>query len=192
MRRQARRLWFGDWQRDEAPAPPPPVAADPSQTDTFVILPADDVGAEPGEDRRKVQRRVAALAAFALFGALCIAVFVGGNDKPRASEQSQLPQAQAPQTQIPAQPQLPQGQAPQGFGAPDLTGADATKAAEAAVAKYPGDVERVTPGPGGGGYVVHVIQPDGNEVHVLVDGQFKVQGSDAYSGPRNVAPGTPQ
>jgi hypothetical protein len=39
---------------------------------------------------------------------------------------------------------------------------------------------------------VHVIQSDGNEVHVLVDDQFKVQGSDADSGPRNFGSGRPQ
>ncbi|MFL5841192.1 MAG: hypothetical protein ACJ77Z_12160 [Thermoleophilaceae bacterium] len=195
MRKQAGRLWLGDWYRDEEPTPPQPVAADPDHGDTFVITPEDDGDAQPPEHRRKVQRRVAGLAAIAVLGAFAFAVSSGGNDKPLASEESQAPPAQAPQTQLPqAQPQVPQvpqGAPRQGFGGPDLAGADATKAAEAALAKYPGNLERVTRGRAGGGYVVHVIQPDGNEVHVLVDEQFKVQGSDANSGPRNFGPGTP-
>jgi hypothetical protein len=194
MRKQARRLWLGDWHRDEEPTPPQPVAAGPDQGDTFVITPEDDGDAQPPEHRRKVQRRLAGLVATALLGAFGFAVFSGGNDKPLASEESQAPPAQAPRTHLPqAQPQVPQvpQAAPrQGFGGPDLAGADATKAAEAALAKYPGNLERVTRGRAGGGYVVHVIQPDGNEVHVLVDEQFKVQGSDANSRPRNFGPGT--
>jgi hypothetical protein len=187
MRKQARRLWLGDWYRDDEPAPPRPAAAD--ESDTVVITPEDDGDAQ----LRSVVRRVAALAALAVLCALVFILFSGGDSKPVVAQQSQAPLAKAPQQQIPqAQPQVPQGAPPQGFGGPDLTGTEAQKAAEAAVAKYPGDVERVTPGPGGGGYVVHVIQPDGNEVHVLVDGQFKVQGSDANSGPRNFGPGTPQ
>jgi hypothetical protein len=189
MRKQARRLWFGDWHRDEGPALP----GDHDQSDTFVIVPEDDDAAQSAEHRRNVQRRVAGLAAIALLCVLVFALVSGGSDKPVAAEQSQAPPAQAPQTPIPQpQPQVPQGAPSQGFGGPDLTGAEATRAAQAAVAKYPGDVERVTRGPGGGGYVVHVIQPDGNEVHVLVDGQFKVQGSDAGSAPRSFGPGTPQ
>jgi hypothetical protein len=191
MRKQARRLWLGDWHRDEEPTLSQP--AHPDQTDTVVITPLDDEDAQPGEHRRNVRRGLAGLAVIALLCALGFAVSSGGDDKPLTSEQSQVPPAQAPQTQSPqAPPQVPQGAPPQGFGGPDLTGADATKAAEAAVAKYPGDVERVTRGPAGGGYVVHVIQPDGNEVHVLVDDQFKVQGSDARSGPRNFGSGTSQ
>jgi hypothetical protein len=70
-----------------------------------------------------------------------------------------------------------------GFGGPDLTGAPATKAAEAALAQYPGSVERVTQGPTGDGYIVHVFQSDGNEVHVVVSDGFKVRGSDAGQAP---------
>jgi hypothetical protein len=192
MRKQARRLWLGDWQRDQEPAPPRPVAANLDQTDTFVITPEDDVAAQSGEYRRNVRRGVAGVAAIALLFALGFAVSSGGNDKPPAPAQSEVPQAQIPQVPQSQVPQVPQGAPPQGFGGPDLTGTNATRAAQAAVAKYPGDVERVTRGPTGGGYVVHVIQPDGNEVHVLVDDQFRVQGSDAGSGPRNFGPGTPQ
>jgi hypothetical protein len=195
MRKQARRLWLGDWQRDGEPTHPQPAAADRHQGDTVVITPEDDGDAQLAEHRRNVRRGVAGLATIALLFALGFALSSGGNDKPLSSERSQVLQTQAPQVpQVPQTqvPQVPQGAPPQGFGGPDLTGADATKAAEAALAKYPGDIERVTRGPGGGGYVVHVIQPDGNEVHVLVDDQFKVEGSDAGSGPRNGGPATSQ
>jgi hypothetical protein len=196
MKKQARRLWLGDWQRDEEPPLPQPVAADLDGTDTVVITPEDDGDTLAGERRRRGHRRLAGLAALALLCVLGFALSSGGSDKPVASQQAQAPQAQIPQAQLqlpPTQvPQIPQGAPPQGFGGPDLTGAEATKAAEAAVAKYPGNVERVTRGPAGGGYVVHVIQPDGNEVHVIVDDKFKVQGSDAGSAPRNFGPGTPQ
>jgi hypothetical protein len=192
MRKQARRLWLGDWQRDDESASPQPSAADPHEGDVVVVTPVDDGDAQPADGRRKVPRAVAGGLAIALLAALGLAVSSGGNDQRVASVPSQAPPAQVPQTQIPqAQPQVPQGPQ-QGFGGPDLSGAAATKAAEAAVAKYPGDVERVTRGPTGGGYVVHVIQPDGNEVHVVVDDQFKVQGSDANSGPSSSGPGTPQ
>jgi hypothetical protein len=183
MRKQARRLWLGDWNRDQ----------EPEQTDTFVILPEDEEESQPPRRPRNLQRGAAALAGLALLAALGFAVGSSGDDPPVASQPTQTQQAQA-QPQIPPTqvPQVPQGAPQQGFGGPDLTGAEATKAAQAAVAKYPGDVERVTRGPGGGGYVVHVIQPDGNEVHVVVGDDFKVQGSDANSGPSNSAPGTPQ
>jgi hypothetical protein len=194
MRKQARKLWLGDWQRGEEPTPAEPVAADLNKTDTVVITPEDDGYAQPSAPhRRNRQRVVAGLTAVVALCALVFALSSGNDDRRVASDASQGGSAQAPAAQTPqAQPQVPPTQAPPGFGGPDLTGAEATKAAKAAVAKYPGDVERVTRGPAGGGYVVHVIQPDGNEVHVLVDDGFKVRGSDANSGPRNVRPGTPQ
>jgi hypothetical protein len=128
---------------------------------------------------------------------LCALGFVvssGGTNKPLVPEQSRVPPPQTPQTQIPpAQvPLVPQGAPPQGFGGADLTGPAAAKAAEAAVARYPGSVERVTRGPAGRGYVVHVFQADGNELHVLVDDQFKVQDSDSGSGRPSSRFGTPQ
>jgi hypothetical protein len=94
------------------------------------------------------------------------------------TEPQTAPAQPQPQPQL---PQVPQGGG-QGFGGADLTGSGAAKAAKAAVAQFPGDVERVTAGPTGGGYVVHVIQPDGNEVHVVVSDEFKVLGSDAGRG----------
>src|SRR3954452_16299024 len=189
MRKQARRLWLGDWQREEEPERSQPVAADGDQADTFVITPLDDEDARRPGPRRNVKRG-AILAAIAAVCALVFVLSSGGNDKSPASGRSDAPLPQA-QPQIP-QGQIPQGGPPQGFGGPDLTGPAASKAAQAAVAKSPGDVERVTRDSTGGGYVVHVIQPDGNEVHVLVDGEFHVQGSDANSGPRSLGPGTSQ
>src|SRR3954462_15466303 len=50
--------------------------------------------------------------------------------------------------------------APPGFGT-EATGADAEKAKEAVLAKYPGTVEKVMK-QGDGGYVVHVITSDGS------------------------------
>jgi hypothetical protein len=198
MSKPPRRLWLGDWQRnrDEEPAPAPQVS-DPDQDDTFVIMPAEEGHEEPAHPRRNVRR----LAGVALLGLLAVLAFVvssGGKDKPVVAAQPTVPQAQTPQTQIPpAQqlpqlPQVPQGAPQQGFGGADLTGPAAVKAARAALARYPGSVERVTAGSGGRGYVVHVIQGDGNEVHVAVDGQFKVQGSDAGAAPPSAGFGTPQ
>lgn len=190
MSKRARRLWFGDWQHDdEETTPAQPVAAD--QADTVSIAPVDDGDAKwQAERRRRLRRNAGILAAVAVLFALGFALSSGGNDNQLTSARTQAPrvQPQLPQTQI---PQVPQGVPPQGFGGADLTGPEATKAAAAAVAKYPGDVERVTRGPAGGGYVVHVFQSDGNEVHVLVDDGFHVRGSDAGSGAGNFGSGTP-
>jgi hypothetical protein len=189
MRKQARRLWFGDWQRDdEDPTPSRHAAAGSDQADTVLITPIDDGPAERrAERRRQLKRRIAGGAAIAVLCALIFALFSAGDDNQISSARqetspAQTPQAQpqAPRFQVPQTPQVPQGAGPPGgFGGPDLTGPAATKAAKAALAKFPGDIERVTAGPGGGGYVVHVIQGDGCEVHVVVSGGFKVLGSDA-------------
>src|SRR5436305_13379512 len=69
------------------------------------------------------RRGVAVLAAVVLFGGLGFALSSGGTDKPVASAPTRIP---------PPQPQVPQGGPQQGFGAPDLAGADAAKAAQAA------------------------------------------------------------
>jgi len=174
-----RRLWFGDWQRD-----------DPEQTDTVVIRPDDGEDAPDPVDPRRNVRRGAIAAAIAIFVAAVFALSSGGNDDPATSEQSDV-QVPQPQLQVPPN-QVPQTPPPQGFGGADLTGSAATKAAQAALAQYPGDIERVTRDSTGGGYVVHVIRPDGDEVHVLVDGDFQVQGSDANSGPSTLGPGPSQ
>ena len=175
MRKRARRLWLGDWQRDA-----------PDQGDTVVILPDEEEEAPPDTDRPRNRRRaLAGVAAIGLLCALLVVVSSGGDGNSLTPAAPEIPPAQTPQTQP------PQGAVPPGFGGPDLTGAAATKAAEAALAQYPGDVERVTAGPGGGGYVVHVIQPDGNEVHVLVGDGFKVLGSDAGRFGGGAQPPTP-
>ena len=70
------------------------------------------------------------------------------------------------------------GAVPPGFGTA-ATGADAEKAKKAALAKYPGTVERVMK-LDDGSYVVHVITSDGSgELHVLVDEAFNVTGTEA-------------
>ncbi|HEX4732971.1 MAG TPA: hypothetical protein VH247_01055 [Thermoleophilaceae bacterium] len=193
--RKARRLWLGDWQQDEPESTTPPAAAH-DDSDTVRLIPVSDRDAQwRAERRRKVGRGIALGVAIALlFGVGYLLSSGGGNDHLTAATQQTPPAQQSPQFQAPQQtPQVPQGVPPQqGFGGPDLTGPEATKAAQAAVAKFPGDVERVTAGPGGG-YIVHVIQGDGNEVHVLVNDQFKVDGSDAGSAPpRSFGGGTSQ
>jgi hypothetical protein len=89
----------------------------------------------------------------------------------------------APPGQVPQQggqiPQQGQGGRPPGFGT-DVTGAKADKAAKAALAKYPGQVEHIEQLQDGS-YVVHVIQSSG-EVHVLVSAAFKVTGHQAGPG----------
>ena len=61
-----------------------------------------------------------------------------------------------------------------GGGTP-VTGTTAAKVKAAALAKYPGTVERVVQGPGGG-YIAHVFRSSGGEVRVLVNKQFQVTG----------------
>ncbi len=58
-----------------------------------------------------------------------------------------------------------------------VTGAAADKAKAAAVAKYPGTVERVEQ-LSDGSYVVHVMRSSGGEVHVKVSKAFAVTGTE--------------
>jgi hypothetical protein len=179
-RKEARRLWLGDWQKGQ-----PDGTAEPGQDDTFVVLPADEADVKwRAQRRQKMQRRAAIATAVAVFVAAVIALDSGGNNTRFTAADQQVPPAQTPQAQpqLPQTPQVPQGGAPGGFGGADLTGPAATKAARAALNKFPGDIERVTAGPGGSGYVVHVFLPDGVEVHVVVSDEFKVLGSDAGRG----------
>src|SRR3954462_1226927 len=122
MRKQARKLWLGDWNREEA---------EPS--DTVEIIPDDGGLPEPPVKQQRDMRRT--IVGGAVLAALCALVFVlasSSNKTPLVTERSQTPPAQPPQ----AQPQIPQAQVPQapqagpqqGFGGPDLTGADAVKA----------------------------------------------------------------
>jgi hypothetical protein len=73
------------------------------------------------------------------------------------------------------QPNQQAGATPPGFGT-EATGADAEKAKEAALKKYPGTAEKVMKLQDGS-YVVHVITGDG-ELHVLVDSDFNVTGKE--------------
>ncbi len=59
----------------------------------------------------------------------------------------------------------------------EVTGTVAAKAKAAALAKYPGTVERVRQ-LDDGSYVVHVIQSSGGEVHVAVSKAFAVTGTE--------------
>jgi hypothetical protein len=195
MRKQARRLWFGDWQRGDDE---PTAAVGNDDADTVVVTPVDDSGAPlRPEPRRRIQPRMAVLLGIAALCAFGFGLASGGGDKKQTAARTQSPPAQTPQFQTPqAQPQLPPAQTPQGvppqnFGGADLTGAEAEKAARAALSKFPGEIERVTRGPNGGGYIVHVIQETG-EVHVVVGDDFNVEGSDAGSAPpQGFSPGTP-
>jgi hypothetical protein len=65
---------------------------------------------------------------------------------------------------------------PHGFGTP-ATGAAADTAKAAALAKYPGTVERVMT-LADGSYVVHVLRSSGGEVHVEVSKAFAVTGTE--------------
>jgi hypothetical protein len=57
-----------------------------------------------------------------------------------------------------------------------VTGATAAKVKAAALARYPGTIERIEEIPGLG-YVAHVFRSGGGgEVHVLVTKQFQVKG----------------
>jgi hypothetical protein len=149
----------------------------------------------------KAAAGVAALAAIA-FGASAIASgsksnnasFAGGPPG-MAAANGQAPPGMppsgtgAPQTGASPSGAPPAGAPPAGFPGPgaSVTGAAAAKAKAAALARYPGTVERVDQAPDGG-YVVHVIR-SGGEVHVLVSKQFEVTGT--FAGPPRGA-GPPQ
>jgi hypothetical protein len=189
MSRRARRLWLGDWQRDAEDERARPA----DQEDTITFLPDEEpVDEQAALRRRNRQRTVLSAVAIALLAGLILSLAAGSDNTRLKTSATEVPPAQTPQAQpqpqIPATPQTPQGG---GFGAPDLTGPEATKAAQAALSKFPGDIERVTAGPGGDGYIVHVIQGDGNEVHVAVDDEYKVLGSDAGSGGPGFGGGPP-
>jgi hypothetical protein len=129
---------------------------------------------------------VAALAAIA-FGASTIAS--GSNSSTGSVAASGAP----PGVQGGAPPQGANGARPPGggpgFGTP-VTGTTAAKVKAAALAKYPGTVERVLQMPNGG-YVAHVFRSSGGEVRVLVDKQFKVTGTATAPPGRPGAPAQP-
>jgi hypothetical protein len=82
----------------------------------------------------------------------------------------------------------PGGAGGPGFGQ-DVTGAAAAKAKAAALARYPGTVERVLKLPDGS-YVVHVLRKSGGEAHVHVSRTFAVLGLEQRFGGRRGAPPT--
>ena len=106
---------------------------------------------------------VAALAAIA-FGASAIAGASGSSKSTSAPGHMAGPPGQ-----------MPQG-GPPGFGRP-VGGATAAKVKAAALAKYPGTIERVEKVPDGS-YVAHVFRSGGSEVHVGVSSSFQVTGAD--------------
>jgi hypothetical protein len=134
--------------------------------DTVTILPADEDDPPPrAATAASFMRTLALGAVIAVVGAVVFALISGGSN----------------------------GSLTQGFRGPDVTGPDAVDAAGAAVAVYPGSVERVTRDPAGAaGYLVHVIQADGSEVHVLVSPRLQVEGSDAGGGPNSFGRGSTQ
>ena len=109
---------------------------------------------------------VAALAAIA-FGASAIASGSGSSSSTASGARAGFPGGP---------PNGAMGGPRAGFGR-EVTGATAAKVKAAALAKYPGTVERVIGLPGGG-YVAHVFTSGGGEKHVLVNGNFQVTGVD--------------
>jgi hypothetical protein len=86
-----------------------------------------------------------------------------------------------------ADPATPGAPSP-GLGT-DVTGTAATKAKKAALAKYPGTVERIMQLPDGS-YVLHVIRNSGDEVHVKVSKTFAVTGVEQRMPGRGAPPST--
>jgi hypothetical protein len=129
-----------------------------------------------------MQRNMTKIAAGA---AAVIAIGVGAAAVGSASSGSES-QAAGNRFAAPPSASGQQGGAP-GFGN-EATGANADKAKKAALARYPGRVERVMALPDGG-YVVHVITQDGNgEVHVLLDENFNVKGTQQGGPPQGGMP----
>ena len=113
---------------------------------------------------------VAGVAAVLLaFGAYALGKSNSNNNTASTPAAAQVPGTTG-NGQVPGQ----NGQAPPGFGT-DVTGAAASKAKAAALAKYDGDVERVMK-LDDGSYVVHVLTSSG-EYHVLVSKDFEVTGA---------------
>lgn len=112
---------------------------------------------------RKLISTAAAATAAAL---LAVGAFALSSSKTDASSTASPANASAMQP--------PQGAVPPGFGEP-VTGAAATKVADAATAEHPGEVERVMQ-LDDGSYVVHVITSSG-ELHVTVSKDLEVTGS---------------
>ena len=115
---------------------------------------------------------------YVLGGAVAVALGLGawayGNNN-SSTGGAGVASAAAANAQPPAGGMPQRGQAPPGFGTP-ASGASATKAKAAALARYQGSVEQVMK-LDDGSYVVHVIT-SGGEYHVTVSKAFKVTGAD--------------
>jgi hypothetical protein len=116
----------------------------------------------------------------------------GGSSSATNAAGTGLPVQTGQNGQAPSGPVPQSGQAPPGFGSP-ASGAAASKARAAALAKYKGTVERVMK-LDDGSYEVHVIASNG-EYHVAVSKDFKVTGAQqggpgAGGSPGTGAPGT--
>ena len=117
-----------------------------------------------------IKYAAAGIAAVVLaFGAYALGNSSSGNGTAGSANAAQQP---VPGGRLRQMPQ--NGQAPPGFGTP-ATGADATKATAAALARYKGTAERVMKLQDGS-FVVHVIT-SGGEYHVAVSKDFKVTGA---------------
>jgi hypothetical protein len=137
-----------------------------------------------------IKYAAAGIAAVVLaFGAYALGTSSSDNGTAGSASAAQRMAPGGASRQMPQNGQMPHnGQPPQGFGT-TATGADATKAKAAALASYPGTVERVMKLPDGS-YVVHVFTTSGGEAHVAVSKDFKVTGTE-QGPPRGAAPGVP-
>lgn len=165
-----------------------------------------------GSSRRRT-RLAAGLAAITVLGGVAAGCGSSSSDTATAASAGtggtagavQQPGAQAAGQAQGAATGQAQGTAPDGaagmppqagHGAPpgmqEVTGTAAAKARAAALAKYPGTVERVVEAPDGS-YVVHVITSSG-EQHVAVSKAFQVTGTVQGGPPQGGMPpqgGTP-
>jgi hypothetical protein len=134
----------------------------------------------------KAAAGVAALAAIA-FGASAIA---SGNKSSTASVAGPGAPAQGMNGGPP--PGMNGAPPAGGMGGPGggtaVTGSAAAKVKAAALAKYPGTIERIEQAPDGS-YVAHVIR-SGGELHVLVNKQFVVTGTATGPPGRSGRPGS--
>jgi len=131
-----------------------------------------------------IKKRLAILTAAGLLGATGLAACGSSGSTSATTATTSAATAAAPD----AGGQAPTGQPPAGgagFGTP-VTGSAATKASDAATAKYAGTVERVMK-LSDGSYVVHVVTSSG-EVHVKVSKAFAVTGVEQGGPPAGAAP----
>jgi hypothetical protein len=135
---------------------------------------------------KTILKGAASLAALVAVGAAGFAISSGSNNSASASGAAATSTSA---TTVPGGSPPTAGQRPPGGPMIEtpVTGTAAEKARAAALAEYPGTVERVLKSPTSG-YIVHVIQKDGSEVHVLVSATFKVTGTGTGGPPRGASP----